>query len=332
MSQLLDFIVVGAGPAGLACAIEAKKRNLQCCVLEKGCLVNSVYHYPTDMSFFTTADLLEIGNVPMIVSSEKPKRLDGLKYYRRVTEHFDLPVREYERVVSVRGKKDDFEVESIDRLDQRHVYRCRRVIISTGYYDNPNLLNVPGEDLPKVSHYYVDCHPYFKKKVAVIGGNNSAAEAALDLYRNGKADVTLIHRGERMGKAVKYWVLPDINNRIERGEIRVFFGSVLQEVRQTEIVISTPGGGRVLENDFVFAMTGYHPDTGFLSSMGIQVEPETCVPRHDAETLESNVPGLYLAGSIVSGSMTNRIFIENGRFHGLQIFRHWDEEVKGLKV
>ncbi|MDA2929997.1 YpdA family putative bacillithiol disulfide reductase [Acidobacteria bacterium AH-259-O06] len=330
MTQLLDFLIVGAGPGGLACAIEAKKRNLHFCVIEKGCLVNSIYHYPVNMTFFTTADLLEIGDIPMIVSSEKPKRLDGLKYYRRVTDHFELPIRNDERVISVRGEETGFLVESIDRLGQGQVYHCKRVIIAVGYYDNPNMLNIPGEDLPKVSHYYSDCHRYFHKKVAVIGGNNSAAEAALDLYRNGGAEVTLIHRGEAMGRVVKYWILPDINNRIRRGEIGAYFSSTMKEVRDTEIVISTPEGMKTLENDFVLAMTGYHPDAVFLKKMGIEVDPQTYIPQHNPETLETNVKGLYLAGAIVSGRMTNRIFIENGRFHGVQIFKHWDEQLAKL--
>ena len=216
MNQILDWIIVGGGPAGLACAIEAKKRNLDFWLIEKGCLVHSIYRYPVNMKFFTTANLLEIGGVPMIISSEKPKRVDGLKYYRRVADDFELPIKYYERVISVKGQENDFLVQSIDQLDQEQEYRCRRVILATGYYDNPNMLDLPGEDLPKVSHYYSECHPYFQKKVAVIGGQNSAAEAALDLYRNGGAEVTLIHRGEAMEKQVKYWVLPDINNRIKR--------------------------------------------------------------------------------------------------------------------
>ena len=320
MGELLDFIIVGAGPAGLACAIEAKKRGLRFWVLEKGCLVNSIYRYPTEMTFFTSADLLEIGEIPMIVSDGKPKRIDGLKYYRRVAEHFELPVKNYEHVLSVTGSKDNFVVSSRDRFGEEHSYHCRKIIVATGYYDTPNRMDIPGENLPKVSHYYSDPHPYYRKKVAVIGGNNSAAEAALDLYRNG-TQVAIIHRGEAMGKAVKYWVLPDINNRIRRGEISAFFCSRVEQIREKEIVLSTPKGVKILENDFVLALTGYRPDRDFLSKLGIDVDPETYVPTHDAKTLESNVAGIYVAGAIVSGKMTNRIFIENGRFHGQQIFQ-----------
>ena len=319
----LDLAIVGAGPAGLAAAIEAKRRGLKFWVLEKGCVVNSIFHYPVNMTFFTTADLLEIGGVPMIISSEKPKRVDGLKYYRRVVDYFDLPVRDYEPVVSVTGEEGDFRVETQPRSGGTRSYRTQRVIVATGYYDNPNRLGIPGEDLPKVSHYYAEAHPYFRKKVAVVGGNNSAAESALELYRSG-AEVTVIHRGEAMGNAIKYWVLPDINNRIERQEIAAYFNSRLVEIGERDITIATPEGERRLENDAVFAMTGYRPDSSFLTGMGIRVDPETLAPEHDPETLETNVKGIFLAGSIVSGRMTNRIFIENGRFHGEQMFQHWD--------
>lgn len=323
MTEQLDLIIVGAGPSGLACAIEARKRGLRFWVLEKGCVVDSIYRYPTNMTFFTTGDLLEIGDVPMIVSADKPKRLDGLKYYRRVVEHYDLPVRDYERVLSVTGRKGEFKVCTRDRLAQDHEYSCDRVILATGYYDNPNLLDIPGEHLGKVSHYYSEPHPYFGKKVAIIGGNNSAAESALELYRGG-AEVTIIHRGEAMGKAIKYWVLPDVNNRIERGEIRAFFSSRVVEIHPRDIRVATPEGEETIENDFVLAMTGYHPDSDFLRQMGVHTSPEDYIPQHDPETLETNVEGIYLAGSIVAGKMTNRIFIENGRFHGSQIFQHWD--------
>ena len=323
MSQLLDLIIIGAGPAGLACAIEARKRGLDFWVLERGCLVNSIYKYPVNMTFFTTADLLEIGDVPMIISADKPKRIDGLKYYRRVVEHYELPIRDYEEVLTVQGSLGDFLVKSRDRLGNPHHYRTCRIVVATGYYDNPNLLGIPGEDLPKVSHYYTDPHPYYGKNVAVIGGNNSAAESALELFRSG-SKVTLIHRGEHVGSKIKYWVLPDIENRIKNEEIPALFSSRVVEIRPQSIVVETPGGIVELDNDFVLAMTGYHPDSRFLRQMGIRVEPETHIPDHDPETLETNVAGIYLAGSICAGKMTNRIFIENGRFHGGQIFSHWN--------
>ncbi len=328
MNSKLDLIIVGAGPSGLACAIEAKKRALKFQVIEKGCVVNSIYRYPVNMIFFTTADLLEIGGVPMIISDPKPTRVDALKYYRRVIEHFELPIRDYEQVTGVTSDDNGFRVETRGRLGAEAVFRSSMVIIATGYYDNPNMLGVAGEDLPKVSHYYSEAHPFYRKRVAVVGGNNSAAEAALELYRNG-VDVTLIHRGSEMGRKIKYWVRPDIVNRIERGEIRAYLNSSVREIRETEISLATPEGEVVLENDHVLALTGYHPDTAFLTSMGIEIDPDTLAPKHDPETLETNVKGLYIAGSIAAGKMTNKIFIENGRFHGGQIFRGLGQMVSG---
>lgn len=318
MTNRYDLVIVGAGPAGLACATYAKKSGLSSLVLEKGCLVNSIYNYPESMTFFTTAELLEIGDVPFIVHAEKPKRVDALKYYRRVTQEYSMSVRDFEKVISIKGEDMDFTVTTVDRFEHEHTYSGRKVVISTGYFDNPNLLGIPGEDLAKVSHYYTDPHPYYGKKVAVIGGKNSAAIAALELFRNG-AEVTLIHRGEGMGREVKYWIRPDIENRIKNGEIATYFNSNVVEIRETEIDVATPEGDLQLENDFVFALTGYHPDSGFLSKVGIEVDPDTYIPSHNPSTLETNVKGVYLAGSIISGRMTNRIFIENGRFHGGQI-------------
>jgi len=321
MNQKSDLIIVGAGPAGLACAIEAKKRGLSVVVIEKGCLVNSIYNYPENMTFFTTGELLEIGDVPMIVQSEKPKRVDALKYYRRVALHYELNVRDFERVVDLTGSDTDFRVSTRNQFNVLHEYACRKVVLATGYFDNPNFLDVPGEELSKVSHYYTDAHPFFGKKVAVIGGKNSAAIAALELYRNG-ADVVLIHRGEAMGKEVKYWILPDINNRVQNGEVKAYFSSVVREIRERELVVSTPQGELTLANDYVFALTGYHPDVKLFEQCGIEFDPDTSIPSHNPDTLETNVNGIYLAGSIISGRMTNRVFIENGRFHGEQILPH----------
>jgi len=323
MKGLHDWIIIGGGPSGLACGIEAQKQGFSHLVIEKGVVVNSIFNFPGDMTFFTTADLLEIGDVPMIISAEKPKRVDALKYYRRVVEHYDLNIREHERVVAVEPHEQGFRVESVDRLGESQECLAGRVIVATGYYDNPNMLDIPGEELPKVSHYYSECHPYFQKRVAVIGGKNSAAETALDLHRNAGAQVTIIHRGPVMSKDVKYWVLPDINNRIKRGEIKAYFSSQVQEIREQEIVISTPEGSLTLENDYVLALTGYHPDAELLQGMGVEVDSETYVPQHNSDSLETNVKGIYLAGSIASGKMTNRIFIETGRFHGSQIFRYF---------
>lgn len=316
-----DVLVIGAGPAGLACAIYAQKAGLDTLVLEKGCLVNSIYHFPENMIFFTTAELLEIGDIPMTVAREKPRRIDALKYYRRVAEYYRLHVRDYERVTAIRGRDEDFRVETENRWGERSTYQTRKIVVATGYYDNPNLLGVPGEDLPKVTHYYRDPHPYYGKDCLVIGGKNSAAIAALELYRNG-ARVTLVHRGPAMGREVKYWILPDIENRINNGEIRAFFCSRVVEIRPQEVDVETPDGRVTLANDFVFAMTGYHPDPRLLRGAGVEVDEKTYAPRHDPRTLETNVKGIYVAGSVVSGLETNRIFIENGRFHGELIVPH----------
>ncbi|RPJ56190.1 MAG: YpdA family putative bacillithiol disulfide reductase [Acidobacteria bacterium] len=323
MDELRDLIIVGAGPAGLACGIEAKRQEIDFVILEKGMVVNSLYHYPTHMTFFTTAELLEIGDVPMTVSAEKPKRLDGLAYYRRVADHFGLPIRDYEEVLGISGTEGDFRVATRDRLMVDHCHQTRRIIIATGYYANPNQLGIPGEQLSKVSHYYRDPHPYFRKKVMVVGGRNSAAIAALELYRNGASEVTLVHRAAQMSEDVKYWILPDINNRIKNREITAYFNTLLVEIRDIEVVLATAHGTKTVENDFVLLMTGYHPDVSFLRKVGIEIEESSLVPRHNPETLESNVKGIYLAGAILSGKNTNSIFIENGRFHGSQIFKHW---------
>lgn len=321
MDQTRDLLIIGAGPAGLACAVYARNAGLDAVIIEKGCIVNSIYHYPENMTFFTTAELLEIGNVPMTVAAEKPKRADALKYYRRVSEHFKLDVRDFERVSSVSGQDLEFTVETEGRFNRQLQHRTRKIVVATGYYDNPNQLGIPGEDLPKVSHYYHDAHPYYRKKVLVIGGKNSAAIAALELFRNG-ADVTLVHRGSELGREIKYWIRPDIKNRISNGEVTAYFKSRVVEIRESEVALSTPAGEQVLENDFVFALTGYHPDPTLLRDMGVEIDSDTYVPQHDPETLETNVPGIYLAGSVASGRMTNRIFIENGRFHGERIIPH----------
>jgi thioredoxin reductase (NADPH) len=314
----LDAVIVGAGPTGLACGIELKKRGQTAVLLDKGCVVNSIYHYPTNMTFFTTPELLEIGDIPMTSLNEKPNRTEALKYYRRVADHYKLDVRQYERVTAIAGQDGAFEVHSQDRRGCPHIYPARKVIVATGYYDVPNLLHVPGEDLPKVFHYYKEPHPYYDQDVAVIGGKNSAAIAALELHWSG-ARVTLIHRGPEIHRAVKYWIKPNIENRIKSGEIRAFFGSFVTEIRQDFIRVEGPAGVHEVRNDFVFALTGYSPDLEFLSAAGITLDPKTRRPRTDARTLESERPGVYLAGVIVAGMHTNEIFIENGRFHGRQI-------------
>jgi bacillithiol disulfide reductase len=315
MTESFDALVVGAGPTGLACGIELQNRGVKTVMIEKGCVVNSIYHYPTNMTFFTTPELLEIGNIPMTSLNDKPNRTEALKYYRKVADHFHLDVRQYEKVDRIAGEDEAFEVYTTDKLGVNHVYATRKIVLATGYYDVPNLLNIPGENLDKVIHYYKEAHPYYNLDVAVIGAKNSAAIAALELYWTG-ARVTLIHRGAGISDRVKYWIKPNIENRIKNGEIRGYFHSRVVEIRKDSILLETPEGHVVLKNDFVFALVGYQPDLEFLNATGIVLEPDTQRPRTNPETLESDRAGVYLAGVIVAGMHTNEIFIENGRFHG----------------
>ena len=313
-----DLLVIGAGPTGLACAIEAQKEGLRTVLVEKGCLCNSLFHYPAHMTFFTTSELLEIGGIPFPSPHAKPTRAEALEYYRQVAAFYKLDIRQYTRVEAVTGEDGDFTAHTVDRFGRKSSLRTRKLAIATGYYDLPNLLKVPGEDLPKVVHYYDDPHPYFGLDVLVVGGKNSAAIAALELWRHG-ARVTLAHRGAEIHNHVKYWIKPDIENRIKNGEIVAYFESQVKEITADTVVLETPQGEFPLKNDFVFAMTGYHPDFRFLEKLGVRFEGPDRLPVCNAETLESNVKGVYLAGVIVAGARTNEIFIENGRFHGRQI-------------
>jgi len=313
-----DLLIVGAGPTGLACAIEAHKAGFRTVLVDKGCICNSIFHYPAHMTFFTTSELLEIGGLPFPSPNAKPTRNEALEYYRQVAAYYQLDVRQYHRVERVTGSDEGFTVHTTDRFGRAGELQARKLAISIGYYDLPNWMGVPGENLSKVHHYYHDPHPYFGMDVAVIGGKNSAAIAALELWRHG-ARVTLVHRGAGMHPHVKYWIKPDIENRIKNGEIKAFFSSKLAEITPDTVAIDTPTGRETLPNNFVFAMTGYHPDFGFLERLGVRFEGQDRLPVCNPETLESNVPGIYLAGVIVAGSRTNEIFIENGRFHGRQI-------------
>jgi thioredoxin reductase (NADPH) len=327
-----DVLVIGAGPTGLACAIEAQKIGLKAMVVDKGCLVNSIYNYPTNMTFFTTPELLEIGDIPFPCAGQKPTRQEALEYYRRVAEHYHLHVCQYHWVKTVTGKDGDFRVTATDRSGKIHDYRTKKVIVSTGYYDLPNELGVHGEELEKVHHYYKEPFPYYDSDVVVIGGKNSAAEAALDLWRHG-ARVTLVYRGDQVSPSVKYWVRPDLENRIKNDEITAYFRSTVREIGTDFAVLDTPKGPMRLANDFVFALIGYHPDYDFLSSLGLELSDMQHRPVCDPETLESNVPGIYVAGVIVAGSRTSEIFIENGRFHGKQIAAHLRQRLEpGRKV
>ena len=316
MTDFVDVLVIGAGPTGLACAIDAQRAGLKVMVVDKGCLCNSLFHYPAHMTFFTTPELLEIGGMPFSSPNQKPTRSEALEYYRKVAEHYALDVRLYETVESVRGQDHEFRVSTTDRFGRGVEHKARKLIVATGYYDLPNYLEIPGEELGKVHHYYNEPHPFFGLEVLVIGGKNSAAIAALDLWRHG-AKVTLVHRGAEMHRHVKYWILPDINNRVKNGEITAYFKSSVTSIAEDTVTLSTPDGDRVVKNDFVFALTGYHPDFSFLERLGVRLDAanDRC-PVCDPGTLESNVPGIYLAGVIVAGERTNEIFIENGRFHG----------------
>jgi len=310
---MLDFdaLVVGAGPTGLACAIELGKRNMRTVILDKGCLTNSLYNYPTNLTFFTTPELLEIGDIPMTSLNDKPNKIEALKYYRRVAQHYHLDIRQQQEVIRVGGHDGAFRIETTSGES----YSARKVILATGYYDVPNRLNVPGEDLPKVHHYYRDAHPYFDHDVLVIGAKNSAAIAALELLWTG-ARVTLVHRGEGISASVKYWIKPNIENRIKSGEVTGYFSSHVTAICTTEVHLETPRGPRVIPNKAVFALIGYRPDEKLLASVGIQIDPVTGRPNLNETTLESERPGVYLAGVIVAGMHTSEIFIENGRFHG----------------
>jgi thioredoxin reductase (NADPH) len=313
-----DIICIGAGPTGLATAIEAKRAGMQALVIDKGCLCNSIYHYPVNMVFFTTPELLEIGDLPLVCAAEKPTRVEALKYYRKTAEHYELELRLYERVISVHGQDESFTV--VTKLENGIEARCegRKIAVATGYYDLPNKLGVPGESLPHVSHYYTEPHEFWRQDVVVIGGKNSAAEAALDLYRYG-ARVTLIHRGKELGKTIKYWVRPDIENRIQAGQVQALLEARIDEITKDEVVVEQHGLTKRVPAKQVFALTGYHPDFSFLTDLGVELDPESKRPTVDPNSLESNVPGIHLAGVVIGGRHTGEIFIENGRFHGKQI-------------
>jgi len=313
-----DLICIGAGPTGLSCAIEAKRAGLHPLVIDKGCLCNSLYHYPVNMVFFTTPELLEIGDLPLTSATEKPTRTEALKYYRKCAEHYALDVRLGERVERVEGSDGRFLAQTRNEQGTAAQFAAKRIVVATGYYDLPNRLGVPGENLPHVSHYYTEPHPFWRQDVVVIGGKNSAAEAALDLYRSG-ARVTLVHRRPELGSTIKYWVRPDIENRIKAGQIRALFETEVSRIEPGCVWVSNHAGEHALPAVQVFALTGYHPDFEFLRSLGISLDRTTNKPAMDRQTHESNVPGIFLAGVVVGGNHTSEIFIENGRFHGKQI-------------
>jgi thioredoxin reductase (NADPH) len=314
MKNSFDLLIIGGGPIGMSCAIEAQKAGLSYVIIEKGCLVNSLYNYPANMTFFSTSEKLEIGGVPFVSNNIKPARAEALEYYRRVADKFDLNLRLFEKVATIKNYHGQFVINTT-----KAEYIAKNIVISTGFYDIPNLMNIPGEDLSKVRHYYQDPHYYAKQKVVIVGANNSSVDAALETYRKG-AEVTMVIRTEQIGERVKYWVRPDIVNRVEEGSIKAYFNSHLSAIREHEVEIESPEGKFKIPNDFVLAMTGYQPDFTFLKTLGIKLsEDELQQPEHNPETMETNVKGLYLAGVVCGGMNTHKWFIENSREHGIRI-------------
>lgn len=324
-----DVVIIGAGPSGLAAAIAAKQRGLDYVVIEKGVLVNSIFNFPMHMMFFTTPELLEIGGLPLTTPYEKPTRLEALRYYRRAVDAYGLQIAFHERVIAIdreaapASQPDGETVFAVSTVDDHGVRRARygrSVILAIGYYDLPNYLAVPGEDLPHVSHYYTDAHPYYRQRVVVVGGKNSAAEACLELFRAG-AHVTLVHRHATLGDSIKYWVRPDIENRIKEGSVTAYFNACLVDIRRDAVVIDRLGARTEIGTDAVFLLTGYHPDVDLMRQAGIHCDELTLAPDLNQETFETNVPNLFIAGGAVAGKNTGNIFIENGRFHGERIIR-----------
>ncbi|HET7361514.1 MAG TPA: YpdA family putative bacillithiol disulfide reductase [Salinimicrobium sp.] len=311
MKKIYDLLIIGGGPIGIACGLEAEKNGLSYIIIEKGCLVNSLYHYPVNMTFFSTSEKLELDDIPFISINPKPKKAEALEYYRRIATSNHLNINLFEKVEKV--------VSSEEKLHQiytsKRIYQAKNVVIATGFYDIPNTLNIPGENLPKVSHYYGDPHFYAMRKTLIVGASNSAIDAALEIYRKG-GEVTLLARKPQIGKRVKYWVKPDIENRIDEGSIKAIFNAELKEIRENEVVISSEEGERVLENDFVLLLTGYRPNFNFLKEMGIELSDDgRKIPKYNPETMETNVHGLFLAGVICGGVETHKWFIENSRVH-----------------
>lgn len=317
MTNVYKVLIIGAGPIGIACALECKKRNWHYVVLEKGALTNSLFNYPKNMTFFSTSEKLEIDDIPFISNNPKPNRDEALEYYRRVATSNELNIRLYEEVMTIKKLEDNFVVTS-----SKTKYHVNKVIIASGFYDIPTLLNVPGEDLPKVTHYYNEAHPYAMQDVVVVGASNSSVDAALEIWRKG-GNVTMVIRGSEIGERVKYWVRPDIINRIKEGSIKAYYNSEVVEIVDTEITIKTPDGKITLPNDFVVALTGYRPNFEFLINSGIKLSNDKArLPQYDPDTMETNILGLYLAGVICGGMETHKWFIENSRIHAKMIIEH----------
>jgi len=318
--SLRDVLIVGAGPSGLATAIAAKQQGLDYVIVEKGVLVDAIFNFPTHMVFFTTPELLEIGRLPLVTPYDKPTRLEALRYYRRVVDTYDLQIAFHEEVIEIEREGDAFVVTGRDARGTTRARQAKAVVLAIGYYDHPNYLGVPGEALPHVSHYYTDAHPYYRQRVVVVGGKNSAAEAALELFRGG-AHVTLVHRRATLGDSIKYWVRPDIDNRIKEGSVTAYFNTRVVEITRNAVIVEGESGRQELPADGVFLLTGYKPDVDLMRRAGVRCDNESLSPELDPETFETNVPNLFIAGGAIAGRNTGSIFIENGRFHGERIVR-----------
>jgi thioredoxin reductase (NADPH) len=317
MTDRYDLLVVGAGPCGIAVGAAARKAGLSCILFDKGCVTSSLVDYPYYMTFFSTAVMLEVGGVPFTIPDSKPTRREALAYYRKVVEHWDIDVRQYEEVVRIEGDEGDFTLQTRRTDGSETVYAAAAVVVATGGFQAPNLLDVPGEELAKVHHYYHEPYPYYDQDVLVVGGGNSAVESALEMFRNGSR-VTLVHFLEKIDRGVKPWVVPDITNRLDKGEIPVYWRHRVVEVKPGSVLLRSEEGGTEseIDNDFVIAMTGWRSDHSQLSALGVEIDEETGIPSHDKSTMRTNVPGLYIAGVIAAGHNANKIFIENGREHG----------------
>jgi len=323
MTEHFDILVVGAGPCGIAVGAAAEKAGLSCALFDRGCATSSLVNYPYYMTFFSTAVMLEVGGVPFTIPEQKPTRRQALAYYRRVIEHWDLDVRQYEEVTGISGAEGAYTVDTRTAAGEERTYRADAVVIATGGFHEANLLSVPGEHLAKVHHYYHEPYPYFDQDVLVVGAGNSAVESALEMFRNG-ARVTMVHFLDKIDRGVKPWVVPDITNRLDKGEIPVYWHHRVAEVRPNSVVLRAENGGALTElpNDFVVAMTGWRANHAPLVTLGVDIDTGTAIPRHDPSTMETNVPGLYIAGVIAAGHDANKIFIENGREHGELIVAH----------
>jgi thioredoxin reductase (NADPH) len=320
MSDSIELAVVGAGPCGIAVGAAAATAGLQATLYDRGCITNSLVNYPYYMTFFSTARKLEIAGVPFTIADSKPTRREALSYYRRVVQHYELDVRQYEEVTSIEGQKGDFLLRTRTRAGEETTVRAGAVVVATGGFHEPNYLEVPGEDLPKVKHYYQEPYPFFDQDVLVVGAGNSSVESALETYRAG-ARVTMVHIFDKIDRGVKPWVVPDIENRLKNGEIEVYWRHRIKEIRPTSVVLLNMDSEQTVEipNDWVLAMTGWRPDRGFLERLGISIDDETGIPSHAPDTMETNVPGIYIAGVLAAGYNANKIFIENGKLHGPKI-------------